>query len=216
MVLGHFAVGLASKRAAPNASLGALMAAPLLADLLWPIFLLLGWERVQIVPGGRTFQELAFTSYPWSHSLEMGVVWGVGFGALYWAVTRYRTGAIVIFFGVVSHWLLDLIVHVPDLPITVGGATRIGFGMWNSVPATVAVEFLLLLAGCWIYAKTTRARDGVGRWSFWVFVGLIAVLYASTIGSPPPASVTALATLTLTMWLFPLWAWWFDRHREAV
>jgi hypothetical protein len=216
MVLGHFAVGFASKRAAPQASLGVLMAAPLLADLLWPIFLLLGWERVQIVPGGKTFQELAFISYPWSHSLEMGIVWGLVFALFYWAFTRYRTGAVVIFFGVVSHWVLDLVVHVPDLPLTVSGGARLGLGMWNSVPATIAVEYLLLAIGTWLYVRTTRARDGVGRWSFVVFVGLIAVFYAATIGSPPPASVTALASMTLTMWLFPLWAWWFDRHREIA
>jgi len=216
MVLGHFAVGFASKRAAPKASLGALMAAPLLADLLWPIFLLLGCERVQIVPGGRTFEELSFTSYPWSHSLEMEIVWGLLFGGIYWALTRYRAGAIVIFCGVVSHWVLDLVVHVPDLPLTVTGASRVGLGMWNSVPATVAAEYLLLALGTWLYVRATRAKDGVGRWSFRVFVGLIAVLYASTIGSPPPGSVTALAGMTLSLWLFPLWAWWFDRHREVA
>lgn len=216
MVLGHFAVGFASKRAAPKASLGALMAAPLLADLLWPVFLLFGWEKVRAVPEGKTFQTLEFTSYPWSHSLEMGIVWGLVFAILYWTFTRYRAGAVVIFFGVVSHWVLDLVVHVPDLPLTVHGTARLGLGMWNAVPATIAVEYLLLAIGTWLYVGTTRARDSIGRWSFVVFVGLIAVFYASTISAPPPASVTALALATLTMWLFPLWAWWFDRHREVA
>ncbi|HEX4633161.1 MAG TPA: hypothetical protein VH163_04975 [Gemmatimonadales bacterium] len=216
MVLGHFAVGFASKRAAPNASLGALMAAPLLADLLWPIFLLTGWEQVRIVPSGGPFGQLDFTSYPWSHSLEMGVVWGAVFGGLYWALTRYRAGAIVVFFGVVSHWVLDLVVHVPDLPLTVSGHARVGFGLWSSVPLTVTIEYVLLALGVWLYAKGTRARDGVGRWSFWVFVGLIAVFYAATLTSPPPASVTSLALMTLSLWLFPLWAWWFDRHRDPA
>jgi len=216
LVLGHFAIGFASKRAAPNASLGALMAAPLLADLLWPIFLLLGWEHVQIVPQGKTFQVLAFTSYPWSHSLEMGIVWGFLFGGLYWVLTRYRAGAIVIGLGVVSHWVLDVIVHVPDLPLTTTGSTRLGLGLWNSVPVTLAIEYLLLAAGVWIYVRTTRPRDGVGRWSFRVFVGFIAAFYALTLNSGAPPSVTALAIMTLALWLFPLWAWWFDRHRELT
>lgn len=216
MFIGHFAVGLASKRAAPKASLGPLLAAPLLADLLWPLFLLLGWEQVRIVPGGRPFQVLQFTSYPWSHSLEMDVLWGILFAGLYWTVTRYRAGALVIFLGVVSHWVLDAIVHVPDLPLTVTGGTRIGLSLWNSVPATVVVEYGLLAAGVWLYARTTRPRDRVGRWSFWALVALLAVFYGMSISGAAPPSVAALAAMTLTMWLFPLWAWWFDRHRESV
>ena len=216
MILGHFAVGFASKRAAPKASLGALMTAPLLADLLWPIFLLLGWERVTLVPGGKTFQELAFTSYPWSHSLEMGVVWGLAFGGLYWAVTRYRAGAVVIALGVVSHWALDVIVHVPDMPLTTTGSARLGLSVWNSVPATLVIEYVLVAVGVWLYMKATRARDGVGRWGFGVFVGFIAVFYAFSLTAGAPPSVRALGLMTLTMWLFPLWAWWFDRHREIA
>lgn len=216
MFLGHFAVGLASKRAAPKASLGPLLAAPLLADLLWPLFLLLGWEQVRIVPGGKPFQVLEFTSYPFSHSLEMDVLWGLLFAGLYWAFTRYRAGAIVIFLGVVSHWLMDVIVHVPDMPLTITGATKIGLGVWNSVPATIAIEFLLLAIGVWIYTRTTRPGDGVGRWSFGVFVALLAVFYGISIAGAAPPSVPALATMTLSMWLFPLWAWWFDRHRSAA
>lgn len=213
MVLGHFAVGLASKRAAPKASLGALMAAPLLADLLWPIFLLLGWEQVQPVPGGKTFQVLSFTSYPWSHSLEMDLVWGVVFAGLYWAFTRYRAGAVVIGLGVVSHWVLDVIVHVPDMPLTTTGSARFGLSVWNSVPATLVIEYLLLAIGVWLYMKTTSPRDRVGRWSFGIFVGFIALFYAFSLTAAAPPSVRVLALMTLTLWLFPLWAWWFDRHR---
>ena len=75
MFIGHFAVGLALKRAAPRTSLGILVAAPQLLDLLWPWFLLLGWEHVRIEPGNTAFTPLAFDSYPISHSLLMAVVW---------------------------------------------------------------------------------------------------------------------------------------------
>jgi len=216
MFIGHFAVGLASKRAAPKASLGPLMAAPLLADLLWPIFLLLGWEQVRLVPGGKTFQVLEFTSYPYSHSLEMDVVWGLLFATVYWGLTRYRAGAAVIFCGVLSHWVMDVIVHVPDLPITVNGSTRLGLGLWNSVAGTVLVEYVLLATGAWLYARTTRARDRTGRWSFWAFVALLALFYASSIFAGAPPTVPALAGGTLVLWLFPFWAGWFDRHRDVV
>ena len=216
MFIGHFAVGLASKRAAPKASLGPLLAAPLLADLLWPIFLLLGWEKVRILPVGKPLQVLEFSSYPYSHSLEMDLVWALVFATGYWALTRYRAGAIVIFFGVLSHWVMDVIVHVPDLPLTVTGTTKVGLGLWNSVPATVAIEYLLLTLGVWLYVRTTRATDGAGRWSFRVFVAFLAVFYGMSIFAAAPPSVTALAGGTLVLWLFPLWAWWFDRHREVA
>src|SRR5207302_10549546 len=83
MFLGHFAVGFALKRAAPRTSLGVLIAAPQLLDLLWPVFLLLGWERVRIDPGNTAMTPLAFDSYPISHSLLMSVVWGLVLGLLY-------------------------------------------------------------------------------------------------------------------------------------
>ncbi len=113
MFIGHFAVGLASKRAAPRASLGVLMAAPNLLDLLWPIFLLLGWEQVRIEPGNTAFTPLDFVSYPISHSLVTACGWGALFALLYWARTRYTRGAVVIGLSVVSHWVLDFITHRP-------------------------------------------------------------------------------------------------------
>ena len=118
MFIGHFAVGLASKRAAPRASLGALVAAPFALDLLWPIFLVLGWERVRIDPGNTAFTPLAFDHYPWSHSLALAIVWALVFGAAYWALTRYAVGGMVVGTGVVSHWICDWITHRPDLPIS--------------------------------------------------------------------------------------------------
>src|SRR5689334_17061714 len=80
MFIGHIAVGFASKRVAPRASLGWLMAAPMALDLLWPFFLLAGWEQVRIDPGNTKFTPLDFVSYPFSHSLAMSAVWSVLFG----------------------------------------------------------------------------------------------------------------------------------------
>ena len=117
MFLGHLAVGFASKRVAPQTSLGLLVAAPLALDLLWPFFLALGWERVSIDPQATAFTPLSFDHYPWSHSLLMAVVWGLLLGGGYWLVTRYRPGAVILFVGVVSHWVFDWITHRPDLPL---------------------------------------------------------------------------------------------------
>src|SRR5919106_2776987 len=96
MFIGHFAVAFAAKRIAPRTSLATLVAAAAFVDILWPIFLLLGIERVRIEPGNTAFTPLAFESYPWSHSLLMGMVWGVAFGLVYRARTKYSQGASIV------------------------------------------------------------------------------------------------------------------------
>jgi len=216
MFIGHFAIGFASKRVAPAASLGVLMAAPMALDLLWPGFLLAGWEEVRIDPGNTAFTPLDFVSYPYSHSLAMAAVWGVLFGFVYWAITRYAAGAVTVLVGVISHWVLDAVTHRPDLPLFPGGTARVGLGLWNSVPATLAVESLMFVAAVWLYASTTRPRDRVGRYSFWAFVTVAGISYISNAFGPPPPSAEFLARFSLGVWLFPLWAWWFDAHRMVV
>jgi membrane-bound metal-dependent hydrolase YbcI (DUF457 family) len=203
MFLGHLAVGFASKRVAPQTSLGLLVAAPLALDLLWPFFLALGWERVSIDPSATAFTPLSFDHYPWSHSLLMAVVWGLLLGGVYWLVTRYRPGALILFVAVVSHWIFDWITHRPDLPLVPGGATY-GLGLWNSVAGTVAVELTLLAVALWLL----RPR-GLKLWSLIVFVVVAA---ASAGFGPPPPSVGALTATAFAIWLVPLWAWWGDRR----
>ena len=215
MFIGHFAVGLASKRLAPRAGLGPLLAAPLLLDLLWPAFLLTGWERVRIEPGAAAFKTLVFEHYPWSHSLLLAGVWGALFALVYRAKTGYRTGAIVIAAGVVSHWVLDWVTHGPDLPLWPGSSPLLGLGLWNSVAGTVVVESLMLGAAVWLYAAGTRALDRTGRWAFWGFVTVLVLLYVASVLSPPPPNVPALAVGALSGLVFPFWAAWFDRHRES-
>src|SRR4029079_17169912 len=104
MFLGHAALGFAAKRAAPRTNLGWLLAAPYLADLLWPVFLLLGWERVRIDPGNTAVTPLDFTSYPWSHSLLMLAVWSLALGGLYAITRRDARGAWIVGALVASHW----------------------------------------------------------------------------------------------------------------
>ena len=169
MFIGHMAVGFASKRLAPRASMGVLMAAPMALDLLWPLFLLAGWEQVQIDPGNTAFTPLDLVSYPYTHSLAMSSLWAVLFALIYWAVTRYIAGALVIAAGVVSHWILDFVTHRPDLPLFPGGTERLGLGLWNSVAGTIAVESVMFGAAVWIYASSTSARDRIGSYGFWVY-----------------------------------------------
>ena len=217
MFIGHYAVGFAAKRFAPKASLGPLLAAPLLADMLWPVFVLLGIERVRIVPGIVAFNPLDLEYYPWSHSLLMDVVWGLLFGGIYFALTKYRAGGIAIFFGVVSHWVLDWVTHRPDMPLAPGLDTKLGLGLWNSVAGTMVVESLLYVVGAWLYVRTTRARDAVGRWGWWTFVVLLGALYFLTANGPAPANIPILVTTGLIFEVVTLaWAWWADRHRDVA
>ena len=128
MFIGHFGVALAAKKVAPKTSLGTLILGAQFADLLWPILLLAGVEQVEIVPGITRVSPFDFTDYPISHSLLMLLVWSVVVGGIYYALRRYRRGALVIAAAVISHWILDFIVHSPDLPLRPGGELRLGLG----------------------------------------------------------------------------------------
>lgn len=216
MFIGHFGVGLAGKRAAPMVSLGTLFLAAQFADLLWPNLVLLGLERVHVVPGVTAVSPLAFEHYPYSHSFFALLAWGLLFGWLYWLARRSRAGAITVGVLVVSHWLLDAIVHRPDLPLTVAGAERIGLGLWNSVTATVIVELALFAAGLWFYLRATRPRDRTGSSALWALVLFLAIVYAASLLGPPPPSAAAVAWSAQAMWLLVGWGYWIDRHREAV
>jgi membrane-bound metal-dependent hydrolase YbcI (DUF457 family) len=214
MFIGHNAVGFASKRVAPRVSLGWLMAAPMLLDLLWPILLITGVEHVRIKPGITAMNPMDFYDYPWSHSLATTILLGILFGGVYWLRSRYTAGAITLFAGVVSHWVLDFITHIPDLPLYPGGP-KVGLSLWNSVIATAIVEVALFVAGVWIYLRATRSRDRVGSIALWCLVAFLLLIYASQFGAPPPENVNQIAWVTLSLWLFPFWAAWIDRHREA-
>jgi hypothetical protein len=211
MFIGHDAVGLASKRLAPRMSLGWLIAAPLLLDLIWPIFLLLGIEHVEI---RRTMRMCAldFTDYPWSHSLAMAIAWGVAYGGIYAIFTRYIRGGIVLFIGVVSHWFCDWLMHRPDLPLYPGGP-KFGLGLWNSPIATIGIESALFAVSILMYREFTHARDRIGSIVMWAFILFLGVAFAANASAVPPPNVRTLAYMSLSLWLLPLWAAWFDRHR---
>jgi membrane-bound metal-dependent hydrolase YbcI (DUF457 family) len=216
MFLGHYGLAFAAKRAAPRTSLGALTLAAQFCDELWPILLLLGVEHVRIVPGLMAANPLDFTYYPFSHSLLMAIVWGGLIGGVYYMLRRHGRGACVLAILVVSHWFLDLVVHRPDLPLWPGAnSPKFGWGLWNSVAGTYAIEFAIFAVGIGLYVRATRALDRIGRWGLWAYIIVLAIIYLGSEGSPPP-SEKALAWTALGLWLFPPWAWWVDKHRECA
>jgi hypothetical protein len=212
MFLGHFAVALGAKKAAPKASLGTLVLAAQFADLLWPAFLLLGWEQVRIVPGVTRVTPLDFVSYPYSHSLLGQILLGLGVGLVYFLLRRNARAALVVAACVPSHWVLDYVAHRPDMPLFPGGA-RYGLGLWKSFPATLAAEFSLFAIGVAFYVTVTSAKDRIGKWALWSLLIFLPLVYVASAVSPTPPSVQAVAVAALAMWLVVPWAAWADRHR---
>ena len=217
MFIGHFAVAFAAKRAAPELSLGTLFLAAQLADLVWPTLVLLGVESFAIKPGATAVTPLEFTHYPWSHSLVAMVGWGFLL-AIAWLIARRGTpwAALVIIGVVLSHWMLDVISHRPDMPLTVGGDARFGLGLWNSLPATLAVEGILFALCVALYARMTKPLDGIGRWGLWSLVAFLAVVYLANLFGPLPPSTTAVAWAAQAIWLLVAWGYWVDRHRARI
>ena len=215
MFIGHFALGFAAKRIAPRTSLGTLLAAPELADILFPLFVVLGWEKVAFTSAASPFLSITLDQYPISHRLAALIGWGVVFALLYRWRPGYGRGAVVVALLVVSHWVLDFVTHRPDMPIYPGGP-KVGLELWASVPGTLVVEGLLFVAGVAIYARATRARDAVGRWAFWGLVLLLLALYVASLFSPPPppGNEFAVVGLILTV-VFVALGVWVDRHREV-
>jgi membrane-bound metal-dependent hydrolase YbcI (DUF457 family) len=214
--IGHYAVAMAAKRVAPRTSLGTFVAAATLADLLLPVFFLAGWEHAHIVPSPNPFLRLWLDSTPISHSLVTLMGWGVLFAVLYRMRTGYEREAVALALLVVSHWVLDWVTHRADMPLYPGG-TPLGLGLWNSPTATVVTESVMFAAALWLYATSTRARDGVGRYGFWAFVVVLLLSYYASLFSPPPSSERAFAIAGFIFgWLFVGWAGWADKHRDYV
>jgi hypothetical protein len=216
MFIGHLGVALAAKRIAPRTSLGLLVFAAEFLDLLWPIFLLLGIEHVRIVPGITRVSPFDFYDYPISHSLLMVVVWSLSVAAAYYLASRYTRGAWVSGFLVLSHWLLDALVHRPDLPVRSGGTTFVGFGLWNSWPGSIAAELAIFLPGVILYVRSTHARDRIGRYAFWSLIIFLLVGWISSLLAGAPPSVTSVAWGGVSMWLLVPWAWWADKSRKLT
>lgn len=162
----------------------------MLSDLLWVVFLLLHVEQARVVPGSHTSHRGTWSS-PWSHSLLLCLLWGAALGGGYLLFTRYKAGAIALWAGVLSHWVLDTITHRADMPFYPNSA-RIGLGLYNSRVGTVVVEILLFALGAWLYVTATRARDRIGGFSLVVlYLAALVFLFVGGSFGPPPESVAS-------------------------
>ena len=215
MFVGHLAVALGARRAAPNANLGWLMAGVSALDLIWPIFMITGVEHATITPGATAFTPIVFDSYPWSHSLVMSVVWGVVLAAIAKAAgVKVSPGLLVAL--VISHWVLDFVTHAPDLPLWPGNSPRYGLTLWNSIPATIAIEGAMWIAGIATYMRSVGQSGRRPGWPFWSFVALCTVMWITGPYSPPPPSEKLLGWFGLIGWIIIPWTAWADRSLRPV
>lgn len=216
MFLGHFGVGFAGKKLNKSASLGTYFMAAQWIDLIWPIFLLLGIEQVEIKPGVSLVTPLNFIYYPFTHSLVGAIFWGILFGLVYYFIKKNLKVAVLLALLVISHWFLDLLVHIPDLPILPGEGLKVGLGLWNSLIATLILEGLFFGIGVYLYYKVTKTKNKTGTYSLIGLIIFLVLIYISNLFSPPPDSVQAIAIVGNAQWLIILWGYWIDRNRHIT
>jgi hypothetical protein len=217
MFLGHYGAALALKRVEPKVSLGTLFVATQLLDLLWGAFLLLGWEHVRILPDDNPLLTFQFYNYPISHSLVAALAWGLAAAALYYSwptrdVTRHWQAAALVGGAVFSHWLLDLLVHVPDLPLAGNDSTKLGLGLWRHLGLSVALELIVLALGIAVYVARRSRRHPVRPVRLAIVVVLLLATYVASLLAPPPPSIPAVAVADIVFILvLGLLAGWADR-----
>jgi hypothetical protein len=223
MLLGHYGLAFALKRAEPKLSLGTLFIAVQLADLLWGCFLLLGWEQVRIEPGYTAVTPLQFVHYPISHSLVGLLAWSLAAAAFYFSwptrdTSRHRQAAMIVGLAVLSHFPLDVLVHVRDLPLTgAADSPRVGLGLWNSPWWTHVAELGTLAAGVAVYLSSRSHRRPVRKGRLAILLLVLVGTYAGSAFGPPPPSVTLIAIGAIALLLaLGILAGWADRPGERA
>ena len=215
MFIGHFGLGLAAKKIDNRPSLGTLFLAAQFIDLIWPVFLLLGVEEVLIDPGNTEFTPLNFIYYPFSHSFLAVLIWSAGFGLVYFLIKKNYKAAVLLGLLVMSHWILDLIAHRPDLPLTFSNETKAGLSLWNSFWLTLIIEGFIFTAGAYFYFKSTKAKNKKGNILFWGLMIFLTAVYLLNAFGPPPPDVKSIGAAGLSLWLVVAWGYWADRNRQA-
>jgi hypothetical protein len=214
MFVGHYSAAFAAAALPKAPKLGTLFVAAQLVDLAFFAFVPMGIEAMRIAPGTSVMNPIDLYHMPYTHSLLGTFVWAAGFAALLrLTIGNWRAG----FIGgavVVSHWFLDLLVHVPDLTLA-GTPPKLGLGLWNHPAIEMPLELGLLFGSIWLYARARRAA----RKSFAlpVLIGVLLLVQAINWFGPPPVAVDA-GLWGLALFVFALatiLASWVARTRIA-
>lgn len=216
MFAGHIGAGLALGRVERRVNVGVLVLAALLLDAALWVFVLLGWETVTIPADFATTHQAKFV-FPYSHGLLAGLLWSALAGALALAwcgrlkEARWRV-AVVVGAAVFSHWILDALVHMPEMPLAGGGSTKLGLGLWQSMPLALGVEGAILVAGLYFFLSdaliSTRRKTGLAVLSLVVLAFTIAGM---TIAPAPPSGFAMAASSLVAIVAVTAIACWLGR-----
>ena len=196
MFIGHYGPAFGAKAAVKQIPLWVLFIAVQWMDVVWSLFVLTGVEKVRIVPGFTEGSPLDLYYMPYTHGLVGALVLSALLGAIVAFFMRENKRAVffIVAACVFSHWILDLVVHKPDLWIY--DDVKVGFGLWRWIWISLPLELLTLVVGAWFYARYVPAR-AYGNLVLWLFVALMAALevygaFGRAPGSPQAEAQTAL------------------------
>ena len=194
MFVGHYAASFAAKKTDATIPLWVLFIAVQLLDVAWAPLVLLGVEKARITPGITASNPLDLYYMPYTHSLVAALVWSAGALAIHRLVTRRATLAsgLVIAAAIFSHWVLDFVVHRPDLPLY-DNAAKVGLGLWDLPAIAFSIEATLLFVGMWLYFSTGAPR----RAATLVFGIVMLAIQAYVFFGPPPRSDKAAASTAI-------------------
>ena len=198
MLAGHVATGLVAGAKFRRPSAGTWILAAVLVDLLVFVFVLTGIEQIEFLDGRGAARYFHPVEISFSHSLAAGLLFGGLFAALLVGAGYPRRIALIGALLVIGHWVLDVVSHPSHMPLAPGLAWRAGFGLWNSVPATMAIEGSLWLIALVAYARSAEMRGG-RRILYWIGAVLITLVWIGNIAGPPPSipSTAPVASLVL-------------------
>ena len=221
MFVGHYGAALALNSAERRAPLVLLFLGVQLVDLLFFPLVAIGVERMSIIPNATASTHFTLDYLPYTHSFVASVAWSaLAFVVAYVILGSGRPGRLSISFvlaaSVLSHWVFDLIVHTPDLPLVTDRSTKLGMGLWNNVFLTYALETVLLVGGLWLYMRSTRPGKGrLAKYGMPVFVVLLLLINVGNLFGPPPENFTGLFVFAMASYLgFAGLAFWLDRRRR--
>jgi len=194
MFVGHYGVSFAAKKLEPELPLWLLFIAVQLLDVLWAPFVLLGIEKVRIVPGFTATNPLDLYYMPYTHGLVAALGWSVVAALAYRFLARgaSRRAATIIGIAVFSHWVLDFLVHRPDLPLY-DNTAKVGLGLWNLPALALGLEAASLFGGMWLFLKLGPVR----RTAFLVFGVIMLAIQVYVFFGPPPSSANAAAATAI-------------------
>jgi hypothetical protein len=196
MFVGHYGVSFAAKPAARSVPLWVWVIAVQWLDVVWSVLVLLGVEKLRIVPGFTEANSLDLYYMPYTHGLPGAAALSLLLGAIVAAFIPQNRASIfwLLAAAAFSHWILDLVVHTPDLPLY-DDTAKVGFGLWRHVAVSFPLELIVLGTGGWIYARTMPAMGGRGRAFLWGYIVLLALIQVYANFGPAPTSTQVMAIM---------------------